>query len=264
MTNQVDLSVDFVDVRGKKIQVLKGGQGETLLYLHSAGGETFPLPFHEALAEHFSLIAPAHPGFDQSTGIEKINDIEDLAFYYLEFLDAMKLDKVYIAGTSLGGWLAMELAVRWPERFKKIVLVNSVGIWLTDSPMAEMFGLEPAELRELCFYDPKSDIAQALIQDEPPEELLFLMLKGLETTARLAWNPYLHNPKLHDRLYRINVPTLIIWGEHDKLVPLAYGHALNKAISNSKLEIIKECGHMPIFEKTPEFVELLVNFIKSN
>jgi pimeloyl-ACP methyl ester carboxylesterase len=262
MTNQVDLSVEFVDVRGKNIQVLKGGEGETLLYLHSAGGETFPLPFHEALAQHFSLIAPAHPGFDQSTGIDKINDIEDLTFYYLEFLDKMNLDKVNVVGTSLGGWLAMELAVRWPERFKKIALVDAVGIWLNDSPMAEMFGLEPAELRELCFYDPKSDVAQALIQDEPPEEMLFLILKGLETTARLAWNPYLHNPKLHNRLYRINVPTLIIWGEHDKLVPLAYGQALNKAISGSKLEVIKECGHMPIFEKTSEFVELVVNFMK--
>lgn len=264
MTNQVDLHVDFVDVRGKNIQVLKGGEGETLLYLHSAGGETFPLPFHEGLAQHFSLIAPAHPGFDQSTGIDKINDIEDMVFYYIEFLDKMNLDKVSIVGTSLGGWLAMELAVRWPERFKKLVLVDAAGIWLTKHPMAELFGLEPKELRELCFYDPNSDIAHALVQDEPTEEILFLILKGLETTARLAWNPYLHNPKLYDRLYRINSPTLIIWGEHDKLIPLAYGQELNKVIPNSKLEVLKECGHMPIFEQTPKFVELVANFIKSN
>lgn len=264
MTNQVDLTVDFVDVRGVRAQVLRGGEGETLLYLHSAGGETFPLPFHEALAQHFSLIAPAHPGFDQSTGVEKINDIEDMVFYYINFLDTLKLDKINVVGTSLGGWLAMELAVRWPERFKKIVLVDAAGIWLQETPMAEMFGLEPAELRELCFYDPNSDIAQALVQDQPPEEMLFLMLKGLETTARIAWNPYLHNPKLHDRLHRMNVPTLIIWGEHDKLIPLAYGQALNKAIANSQLVVLKECGHMPIFEKTEEFVENVVKFLKSN
>lgn len=264
MTNPVDLTIDFVDVRGKKIQVIRGGEGETLLYLHSAGGETFPLPFHEELASHFSLIAPAHPGFHESTGIEQINDIEDLTFYYLEFLDALKLDKVNVVGTSLGGWLAMELAVRWPERFKKIVLVDAVGIWLKDTPMAEMFGLEPTELRELVFFDPNSDIAHALVQDEPQEDFLFLVLKALETTARLAWNPYLHNPKLHNRLYRINAPTLILWGEHDKLVPLAYGEAFNKAIPDSKLVVFKDCGHMPIFEKTSEFVDEVVKFIKSS
>src|SRR5690349_3092299 len=137
--------VEFIDVRGSRIQVLQGGEGDPLLYLHSGGGETFWLPFHEGLAKNFSVIAPVHPGFDQSEGINRIQDIEDLAFHYLELLDVMKLDKVNIVGTSLGGWIAAEVAVRWPERIKKLILVDAAGIWLPETPMAELFGLEPAE-----------------------------------------------------------------------------------------------------------------------
>jgi pimeloyl-ACP methyl ester carboxylesterase len=258
----VDLTVDFVDVRGSKIQVMRGGAGEPLLYLHSAGGETIPMPFHDALAEEFSLIAPAHPGFDQSQGIEKISDIEDLVFYYLDFLDTLGLDKVNLVGTSLGGWIGAELAVRWPERFRRLVLVDSAGIWLPEQPMAELFGLEPPEMRELIFFDPKSDLAEALISDDPPEDMLLLLLKGLETLARVGWNPYLHNPKLLGRLHRITCPTLILWGEQDKLIPMAYAEAFHQAIANSKLTVFKECGHLPIFEKVAEFTAAVRDFVK--
>lgn len=262
MVSPVEITVDYIDVRGAKIQYLKGGSGETLLYLHSGGGETFALPFHEALAQNFSLIAPAHPGYDQSAGLERIRDIEDLAFHYLDLMDALNLDKIHVVGTSLGGWLAAELAVRWPKRFKKMVLVDAAGLWLTESPMAEIFGLEPPEMRNLLFYDPQSEIAQTVIMEEPPEDLLFHMLKGLEALARIGWDPYLHNPKLHDRLYRINLPTLVLWGENDKLIPNAYAHAYHKAIKDSELALIKECGHLPIFEKTVEFVEQVTAFLK--
>ena len=263
MTNPVDINVEYIDVQGAQIQLLKGGQGNPLLYLHSAGGETFAMPFHEGLAAHFSLIAPVHPGFDQSGGTERINDIEDLAFYYRDFLDAMGIDKIDIVGTSLGGWIALELAVRWPERIGKLVLVDSVGIWLPDTPIAELFGLEPAEMRELAFYDPQSEVAQTLIMDDPPEDLTLLILKGLETTAKLGWNPYLHNPKLYNRLRHVKSPTMVLWGEQDKLVPVAYAHAFHKAIANSELVILPECGHMPIFEKMEEFVEHVVRFVKN-
>src|SRR5713226_3836883 len=103
-------TVEMIDVRGKRIQVLRGGAGEPLLYLHSGGGETYWMPFNEALAEHYSVIAPAHPGFDQSEGLDRIRDIEDLAFQYLDLLDTLKLDRVNIVGLSLGGWIGAELA----------------------------------------------------------------------------------------------------------------------------------------------------------
>ncbi|MEW6732247.1 MAG: alpha/beta hydrolase [Acidobacteriota bacterium] len=257
MTGQVE----FLDVHGVRTQVLRGGSGQPLLYLHTGGGETFWLPFHEALATHYSLIAPAHPGFDQSEGLNRIQDIEDLAFHYLDLLDALKLDRVNIVGASFGGWIAAELAVRWPERIRRLVLVDSVGIWLPDHPIAELFGLEPADWRNLIFHDPNSEIAQALVQDDPPEEMLMLLLKAMEALARIGWNPYLHNPKLHGRLHRINIPTLILWGENDQLVPPIYGEAFRDAIANSELVLIKNCGHLPIFEQTEKFVEQVVNFL---
>lgn len=254
--------VDFIDVRGLRIQVLSGGQGDPLVYLHSAGGETFWMPFHQALAQHFRVIAPVHPGFDQSEGLDRIRDIEDYAFHYLDVLDALKLERVNIVGLSLGGWIAAELAVRWSDRIRKLVLVDSAGIWLPQTPMAELFGLEPAEMRELCFYDPKSEIALGLIQDEPPEEMMTLILKGMESLARVGWNPYLHDPKLHGRLNRIKCPTMVLWGDSDKLIPPAYAQAFHEAIPGSELVILKKCGHLPIFEQTEAFVENVVRFLK--
>lgn len=256
--------LQFIDVGGIKTQIRRGGKGEPLIYLHSGGGETFWMPFHEALASRFEVIAPAHPGFDQSQGLDRIEDIEDVAFHYLDLLDALGIEKAKIVGLSLGGWIAAELAVRWPQRLEKLVLVDSAGIWLPEHPIAELFGLEPAEWRELVFYDPKSELAEALIMDNPPDELFELILKGMEVLARLGWNPYLHNPKLHARLKRIKCPTLVVWGKHDKLIPLAYGEAFRDAIPEAKLCVIEECGHLPIFEKTEVFVEQVANFLSSN
>ncbi len=96
--------------------------------------------------------------------------------------------------------------------------------------------------------------------DDPPEELMLMMLKAMEALARIGWNPYLHNPRLYDRLYRVNMPTLLVWGEHDHLIPPAYGEAFQRAITNSELVLIKECGHLPMFEQTEQFVKHLVNF----
>jgi pimeloyl-ACP methyl ester carboxylesterase len=259
MTDQVE----YIDIRGARIQVLSGGEGSPLVYLHSGGGETFWLPFHEALAQHFRVYAPAHPGFDQSEGLDRIRDIEDLAFHYLDLLDAMKLDKVDIVGLSLGGWIAAEFAVRWQERVNRLVLADSAGIWIEESPMAELFGLEPSEMRELAFYDPKSETAMAMMQDDPPEEMMVMMFKAMESLARVGWNPYLHNPKLHDRLGRIRVPTMLLWGEDDKIIPPAYAHAFNKAIPNSEIAFIKQCGHLPIVERPEAFVEHVVRFLKA-
>src|SRR5262249_10247837 len=116
-------------------------------------------------------------------------------------------------------------------------------------------------MRELTFYDPNSETAHALIQDDPPEEMMIHLFKAMESLARVGWNPYLHNPKLHDRLGRIRIPTLLMWGEQDKIIPPAYAHAFHEAIPNSELVFIKNCGHLPIVEQPEAFVEHVVGFL---
>src|SRR5260370_792889 len=108
-TNQ-NLSAFAVDVNGKRTQVLIGGTGDPLLYLHSSGGEATWLPFHDALSKHYTVIAPAHPGFAESEGMDQIDGMDDVLFHYLDFFEAMGLERVNLMGTSLGGWIALEFA----------------------------------------------------------------------------------------------------------------------------------------------------------
>lgn len=255
-----------ITVGGSKIKLLHGGQGKPLLYLHSAGGETLWFPFHDALAQHFSLFAPAHPGFDSSEGLEKIDSIEDLAFHYLDFFDKMGWSKVNVMGTSLGGWLGAEIACRWPERVDKLVLVDAAGLHVPGAPMQGLWEnmRDTEHMRRLLFADPQSMIAQMLVTpiEDTPDELLLLRLKANEAAARVAWNPYFHNPKLPGRLRRITCPTLILWGEQDRLIPLEHGKAYLAGIAGAEMQIIPNCGHLPIFEAVPELVERVVAFLR--
>src|SRR5437773_11466478 len=97
-------TTQFLDVANKKTQLTIGGEGPPLLYLHSAGGETEWMPFHELLAKHFTVYLPPHPGFADSKGREQIRDIYDLVLHYVDLIEEWKLGTVTIVGFSLGGW----------------------------------------------------------------------------------------------------------------------------------------------------------------
>src|SRR5262245_9605134 len=255
---QIANTTDFVTIAGKKTQVMRGGNGPPLLYLHSAGGEMDWLPFHNKLAEHFSVIAPAHPGFSLSEGLDQIDPIQDLAWHYVDFFDEFDLRGVPVVGFSLGGWLAVELAILRPQLIGKLVMINAAGLHLSDAPMAEWFIDDFDKMRQLLFYDPTSKIADEVMTLDEMHLLMFL--RAREAAARVGWNPYLHNPKLPDHLRRVQCPTLIIWGRNDKLIPPAHGQYYANHIAGARLEMIDQCGHMLPFEKSDEFARLIIDF----
>jgi pimeloyl-ACP methyl ester carboxylesterase len=256
----------MLEVGGSRTKLLRGGSGEPLLYLHSAGGETMWLPFHEALAASFDVIAPAHPGFDASEGLEKIDSIEDLVFHYIDLMGALGLDRVSVVGSSLGGWVAAELATRYSGRVRKMVLVDAAGLYVPGAPIGPLWelGRQPERLRAMLFADPEGPLARMLVQhpDDLPNELLLLQLKAAEATARVGWNPYLHNPKLAGRLHRIRVPTLVLWGAEDRLIPLAHGELYARGIPGARLVVLPGCGHLPVFEAMDSFVAHTVRFLQ--
>jgi pimeloyl-ACP methyl ester carboxylesterase len=253
----------FIEVAGRKTQVMEGGEAEALLYLHSAYGENLWLGFHEALAERFRVIAPAHPGFAGTEGVEDIDTMEDMVFHYLDLLDHLGLGCVNVVGVSLGGWIAAELATRYPDRIKRLVLAAPAGIWLNEHPMTDMFSLmrRPERLRPVLFHDPASTLAKIIVPEEPPEEMMIESYKAAAATARLAWNPPGHNPKLAGRLGRIKSPVLILWGDDDKLIPTAYAGAWAGLIQSARVELIPNCGHLLMFEGEKEFVAAVAAFL---
>lgn len=252
----------FLDIDGKKTQLTIGGSGPPLVYLHSAGGETEWAPFHEALAREFTVYVPAHPGFALSGGLEQIRDMQDLAWHYVDLFAQLGLTNVPIVGFSLGAWIACEMTILRPELTSRLVLTAAAGLHVPGAPMAELFIDDLLKLRDLLFHDPNDpsvSIAMPLAIDDPR---ILLWLRAREATARVGWNPYLHNPRLPQHLRRIQCPTLVLWGRHDRLIPLAHGEYYARHLPHAELRVFENCGHMAPFEKTAEFVEAVATFIR--
>ena len=260
----------MLDVRGTPVEVRRAGGGPPLLYLHGAGGDADWLPLFDRLAARFTVYHPSHPGFGKSGGLEHIDGIEDLAFHYLDVINALGLDggRSHIVGSSFGGWIAAEIAHRAAHLVRRLVLIDAAGLWLDEAPMAELFGQEPPEMAKLLFHDQRHPFAVALasITDptQLPEEMMLPMFKAMEALAKVAWNPYFHNPKLERRLDRIVVPTLVVWGGQDRLIPLAHGERYAARIPGARLVVIEDCGHLPVIERPDAVCELLVDFLGAN
>ena len=259
---QIANTTDIVTIAGKKTQVMRGGKGPPLVYLHSAGGEMDWTAFHDGLAKTFSLIATAHPGFALSEGLNEIDTIHDYAWHYVDLFQHFDLRGVPVVGFSLGAWLGVELAILRPELVSKLVMVDAAGLHVSGAPMAEWFIDDLIKLRELVFFDPNGKIAHEIMPNQPDEIQLLMFLRAREAAARVGWNPYLHDPKLPSHLRRVQCPTLVIWGREDELIPRAHGRFYAENIPGARLEILNECGHMLPYEKTDDFVRLTTAFCR--
>jgi pimeloyl-ACP methyl ester carboxylesterase len=255
---------ETISVNGRPTVLMHAGEGTPFVYLHSTLGESFMwLPFYQAWSKQFRVLVPTHPGFGKGGNLDGIDTIEDMAFHYVELFDALGLEQVILGGVSLGGWIAAEFAVRWPERVKKLWLCNAPGLWTDDAELGDLFRVmyDRDALRRLMFHDPNGHMAHIVIQDEPDEEKLLTAYQNMTALARLVWNrPY--DPKLAGRLHRVQCPTLLLWGANDRLVPPAFGTAYQRHLPNAQMKLIADCGHLPMFEKEQEFVQTIATFCK--
>jgi pimeloyl-ACP methyl ester carboxylesterase len=268
-----ELVTQFVQTRVGKIQVRRGGAagGATVVYLHSATGEGEGLPFLGALADRVEVVAPMFPGFGESEGIEQIDDMDDAVFHLLDLWDVLELDAPVVVGLSLGGWMAVELATRYPERVGRMVLVNPVGLYLRGAEIKDIFGRSPGEMAEDLFSDQDHPIAQMmhamdeLTNDttrvgEIPFELVRPVFQTMAATARLGWDPYLHDPKLPKRLWRIEAPTLVVRASDDTLVPAAHAEYYASHIDGARLVEVDHLAHLAPLEQPDAMAELVADF----
>jgi pimeloyl-ACP methyl ester carboxylesterase len=271
------LTESQVDTRVGKVQVRLGGEhaGRPVVYLHSATGEGAFLPFLEQLADRVDVVAPAFPGFGESEGIEQIDDMEDATFHLLDLWDQLALDAPAVVGLSLGAWMAVELATRYPERVGALVLVSPVGLHIPDAPVGDIFGRSPGEMAEDLFHDQSHPMAQLMhsfddYRSDPARmgELTFEMVKpvlqSMSATARLAWDPYLHDPKLRKRLHRVTAPTLVVRGAHDTLLPRAHAEVYASEIPGARLVELPDAAHLAPVERPEALVELVAAFLEGD
>jgi pimeloyl-ACP methyl ester carboxylesterase len=245
----------FIEVDGCKVSLRRGGSGQPLLFLHGASGAPLILPFMEKLAERFDVLVPEHPGYGLSDEPGWLENIHDAAYFYLDFLKHLELDNVILIGNSMGGWMAMEVAVRDTSRLASVVLVSPAGIRAPGVQPADIFLMPDEELVRALFHDQR--LAEARLAAPASPEALDIALKNKHTTARLAWEPRLHDPFLPKWLHRIDVPVKIIWGKEDRILPVAFIEEYKRLIPKAQTHVVEGAGHLPHVEKADEFVAIV-------
>lgn len=235
---------------------------EPLLFLHGSSS-LVEGPYLAALGERYRVIAPTHPGFGASTGLEHVDDIIDLALYYYDFLDAMGVESAHVVGHSLGGMLAAEIAAFDPGRVRQLVLCNAVGLWRDDAPVMDFFSEDMANVQRAVWFDPESEIAVSQRPDlSNPEAMaaaLYNSMQSLSTAAKFIWP--IPDRGLKKRLHRISAPALIVWGARDGLVPPVYAEEFRSRIRDARVAIMPKSAHMPMLEEPDAWVSLVTSFL---
>ena len=248
-------------VNGLQIEILTRGRGRPLLFLHPEIGLDPAAPIVERLAATRQVVAPSHPGFGRSDVIRSMTTVDDLAYFYLDLLDELDLREVALVGVSFGAWLAAEIAIKSTARFTHLVIADGLGIKVGDREtrdIPDIFAMTDSQYLEHAYADPA---AAKVDYTARAEAELTIVARNREATARYGWSPYMHDPKLKGRLHRIRIPTLVLWGDKDRLTAPAYGRAYAAAIPGSRFELIEGAGHFPHIEQADAFARQTLAFI---
>jgi pimeloyl-ACP methyl ester carboxylesterase len=242
------------------IQPVETGSGRPVLLLHGGGGPFTTALLAQHLAETTHVIAPTHPGFQGTERPANIDSVRALADLYAQYLIEQDLKDVLVVGSSMGGWLAAELALgSAADRISGIVLINAAGIEIEGHPIRDISGMTPPELAVYSFHDPSN-----LRLPPPTPEGIAIAQGNAATLAALAGKPYMHDPSLLGRLGGIHTPTLVIWGSSDRVVDVDNGRAFAAAIPGASFELIPDAGHLPYLENAPAVFAALDPFVASH
>ena len=251
------------------IEVLEAGDGPSLLFLHGAGG----IPTWEGalplLARRFRVHAPLLPGFGRSTGLEFLDDQLDLFLHGFDVMEALGLERPYVVGESMGGWMAAEMAALRPKDIGRLALAAPVGLWRDKAPIADMFGMMTHELVPYLFHDTTCPAAQrmlgvgALLSDkddrtEEQVEFLLALARGFRTAAKFLFP--IPERGLEKRLRRITAPTLVLWGAADRFVQPLYARLFAETIPHARLQMIERAGHLIGLEQPEPYADALIGW----
>jgi pimeloyl-ACP methyl ester carboxylesterase len=256
---------ETITVGGVPVHTFIGGAGDPLVVLHGAGGNRGWRRWMAAVARHFTVYAPTHPGFGTSGDADWMETISDLARFYLWFLDELGLTRVHLLGHSIGGWTAAELAVMNPHVLDRLVLVAPTGIRPERGEILDIFYYTPEQLSKMTVHDPATIPEWAELYGTPPTpEQMEIATRNREMAARITWKPYMFNPRLPRFLPRVKTPTLIVWGRQDQVVPVECGEQYRRLLPDARLAVLEACGHLPPIEKPSEFADLVIQFLRAS
>ena len=248
--------------RGTSCRVLRGGRGPDVVFLHGADGLREADELLARLADSFRVHAPELPGFGESEGEELLEDMLDFTLHGWDIVDALGLDRPVLVGHSMGGMIAAEMACICPERVARLALLAPTGLWLDAHPVADIFAKLPHELPALLFHDPSHAAALGAGFDMSDDQALIAFFvdnaRRLGKAGKILFP--IPNRRLSKRLYRLRAPTLLVWGENDRVVPPVYADAWRQLVPTAELATVPEAGHMLTIEQIDEVAGVLEKF----
>ena len=244
---------------------MKKGAGEPLVYLHGAFGARLWSPFLELLSKQYTVYAPLQPGFEDLNGLEKLDDVVDLALYYLELIDVLNLGKIQLVGHSLGGMASLETAALCSHGIERIVLISPLGLWMDAVPIKDIFIMNEEEQIEAMWHDRRHSSVEYLFPKEESEyereRRVTEQKNDFIGAAKFLWP--IPDRGLSRRMYRIKVPVLLLWGESDTVVPPAYAKEFCSRLKECQSVILPEAGHLPMFEQPDVLCQRVLSYLGS-
>jgi pimeloyl-ACP methyl ester carboxylesterase len=248
------------------VTVTERGSGRPVMLLHGGAGPFSVAGFADLLAssQGVRVLTPVHPGFDGTPRPAELTAVRSLAAVYAELLRDLELTDVCVIGNSIGGWIAAELALAErsaPDpRVSSVVLVDAAGLEVEAAPMADYFSLTRDQVFDLAYFNPDAfRIDPARL---PPERLAAMAANN--ETLRGYGGAMMADRSLLGRLPAISLPTLVVWGAADRIVPVEHGHAYAAAIPGAQFRLIAEAGHLPQLETPADLMAALSDFASSH
>jgi pimeloyl-ACP methyl ester carboxylesterase len=244
-----------VTVNGIDTAVFTAGEGEPLVFFHGGGtitGFDALLP----LAERFRLVVPHHPGFGASADDPSIDSIHDYVRHYLDLLDALELDELTLVGHSMGGYMAAMFAIEQTPRVRRLVLAAPIGLRVPEHPTVDLFSVRDEEV--LGYLASDASIFTGHVPMPPTPEFLADRYRESTSLARVFWNR-VYDVKLPRWLHRLTMPTLLLWGEADRLVPVGQSETWDELLPNAEVKRLPRAGHL-LFDESPDAVAAVGDF----
>ena len=245
-------------VDGVETVLYIAGKGDPVVIFHGAG-TVDGFDFAEPWTEKFRVIVPYHPGFGESGDEPSFTETHDYVMHYLELFDQLGLEKVSIVGLSFGAYLAAKIASEHDHRLKKLVLIAPYGMNVEKYPMTDTLAVPVDKLLPMLVSN--FEVLKKRLPEKPDIDFIAARYREATTFARLMWErPF--DSRLPRYLHRVKVPTLLVWGEEDKITPVQHAEVWKKGIPQAEVRIVKGAGHLVQLEK-PEVVEEIARFLGS-
>jgi pimeloyl-ACP methyl ester carboxylesterase len=230
-----------------------------VLLLHGGAGPLSVAGFADLLAAAgpVRVITPTHPGFGGTPRPETLTSPRGLAAVYAALIDQLDLADVIVVGNSIGGWIAAELAVLGSSRISSLVLVDAVGVEVPAHPIVDFFSLTLDQVAEVSYHDP----VRFRIDPTTMSDAQRGLMAGNRETLVAYGGGSMADPSLNARLAAVSVPTLVIWGESDRIVDVHYGRAFADAIPGARFEVLAATGHVPQIETPDKLLAAISEFV---